>query len=96
MEPNIHSGGKKGLPVTGDSGTYKGPEAVERIVPHGAKDTRRWCKGRVDIEHQPVWQFLFDMNWRPHPSEYQVKKCLECGRHCGLRVIRSDIPPSRQ
>ncbi len=106
-EPNTQSGGYKGLPIRDWDGNtrYSGPAIEERATHPGSKNTRRWCHGRVGVEHEPVWQFWFGdyLSVRHRgdkptgvPMEYQQKKCVNCGRYLGSRKIRSDIPPSRQ
>ncbi len=97
-EPNTQSGGYKGLPIRDwdHNVRYSGPAIDERAVYPGVKNTRRWCHGRVGVEHEPVWQFWFGGIGGNGAYEYQQKKCVNCGRYLGSRKIRSDIPPSRQ
>lgn len=90
-ETNIQSGGKKA--------PLELPPIIEPSHRAGnSKDTRRWCKGRVGVEHELVWQHLFGGELGSHMGrmEYQTKKCLNCGRNAKLRVIRADRPPSSQ
>ena len=56
------------------------------------RDTRRWCRGKVGVEHDAVWQILFWCDWKVEPTDWQVNKCLSCGRHLGLRTVPSNRP----
>lgn len=70
----------------------------EEARPHNASDKRRWCKGKVGVEHEAVWQFWFECYRYPTPTstrhgwDWQRRKCLECGRVIGIRQVRSDQP----
>lgn len=40
------------------------------------KDTKRWCKGRVGIKHEPRW--IADLRFS---SGAMVFACAKCGKH---------------
>lgn len=56
------------------------------------KQRRRWCRGRVGVEHDPAWEM--HKFWatlppdRPNPYRWEVYVCRTCGRI--LKYRRSD------
>jgi hypothetical protein len=60
------------------------------------RDTRRWCRGKVGVEHDAVWQFLrdgFEWDRRDNVSvDWQVHRCVNCGRQLDFRTVPSDQP----
>lgn len=62
----------------------------------GKKDTRRWCKGKVGVEHDWSAPMLYAearsvtpqeaaMNDRERSYRIYVRKCRECGREEWVR-----------
>lgn len=45
---------------------------------HRRRDRRKWCKGRVGIEHKPECRLYSDAIWA---RGYYVLVCTECGKH---------------
>lgn len=59
----------------------------------GKKDTRRWCRGKVGVEHElevnlQTWalSMKYKCGWRkwrrdvPHWSCYHQSRCVKCGK----------------
>lgn len=84
MEPQIQSGGFKGVKVDASI-----PDAPSQQV--GSKNCHRWCKGKAGTEHNAVWQFWFSGHIFER-FDYQRLKCLNCGRVLKIRVVPSDKP----
>ena len=52
------------------------PEPSEPKRAPAKKNTKRWCRGKVGVEHKPAWH--------PEPYaflEFMVFACTVCGRH---------------
>lgn len=43
---------------------------------HKKKNTRRWCKGKVGIEHD----YKKAIKWQIGNHKYYVSKCIHCGK----------------
>lgn len=62
----------------------------------GKKDTHRWCRGKVGVEHQTHWQPAF--SWYQYDGKITSwdKVCSLCGRklgHWNSRWSRNPQPP---
>jgi hypothetical protein len=61
-------------------------EDYERLPPK-RKRTRKWCKGRVGVEHEPMWR-----DWHEMSSLYAVTnrdcpmlfECVNCQKHLDI------------
>jgi hypothetical protein len=56
----------------------------EERIPSKKKLTRKWCKGKVGVEHEPVWQ-----NWREMRLIYKkecpmIFECINCKKHLDI------------
>lgn len=47
------------------------------------KDTKRWCKGKVGVEHD-----LVRVPWKGAPTVAQVDECTKCGKNIGFYLNR--------
>ena len=83
--PNVQTGGDKGIRAT----MPLPPDTPKAL---GERDTRRWCRGKVGVEHDAVWQFWLECFWKAVPSDWQIRRCLNCGRHLGMRTVPSNRP----
>ena len=52
-----------------------------------SKDTRKWCKGRVGIEHDPRWVDFHEAKTgrTDFRSKWELQICANCGKHLKLR-----------
>ena len=67
------------------------PQAEEsRVRRYNSKDTKRWCKGRVGIDHTGVWQFWMDGFGSDGKRQWERFVCTTCERVLKIRVGRSD------
>lgn len=73
------------------------------IKPKAKKDTRRWCRGKVGIEHEPIVQKRPGY-WQDKPCKWsQVVPLLACNheevcKNCGkiLKWTLGDDCPERK
>ena len=84
-EANVQTGGEKGIRATM-------PMPGEESRALGERDTRRWCRGKVGVEHEAVWQFWMECSWKKVSSDWQIKRCVRCGRQLGMRTVPSNSP----
>lgn len=66
------SGRARGADVRDAKNTRAEPEVAKH---RSRKDTRKWCRGRVGVEHQPRW--IFDERRHLH-SKTAVLECGKC------------------
>ena len=61
--------------------------AEEPQILHTSKrDTRRWCRGKVGVEHKAVWTYWMACDiFGDRGSSFWRLICQECGKHLGLR-----------
>lgn len=57
---------------------YPPPEEPVRTADHRKKDTKRWCRGRVGIEHDYQWKHSNRFTGKFELIE--VKTCTQCQR----------------
>jgi DNA-binding XRE family transcriptional regulator len=58
-----------------------------------SKDTKRWCRGRIGVEHRKVWADAADrFRTRFNLPYYEVLSCVECGREFD-RVVKAWTVP---
>lgn len=61
MNQEPQSGGRKGLPLIGwGHKETPAPPSDDTIRGSNSKDTRRWCRGKLGVQHELVWQHWFD------------------------------------
>jgi hypothetical protein len=57
---------------------YKYPEVFEKLKPKTKKDTKRWCRGKVGVEHD------YDLTEEYESVTFgrilQTFRCRQCGR----------------
>jgi hypothetical protein len=53
-----------------------GPEVARK---KSKKDTKKWCKGKVGVEHQ-----LNRVPWKGAPNIADVDECTKCGKNFGF------------
>lgn len=53
------------------------------------KNRRRWCRGRVGVEHRPGWVAQHRYTAQPSGEQFesQIYECRHCGKHLGWRTI---------
>lgn len=62
----------------------QGPPAVDEPVrvKHRKTDRKRWCKGKVGIEHTPRWRL--ETKWGailPSKWSWMIFECTRCQKH---------------
>jgi len=92
LRPVLRAPGRVGLPMRRLKNT---PPQDDEHVPasYRRKKTRRWCKGRVGIEHVWVERDWMDFDRGTYHLVYILKVCEKCGRHGDYRTVRR-YPPA--
>jgi hypothetical protein len=73
-------------------------EAPTRTAPPRRKNTRRWCRGRVGVEHDYEERDYYEFKFSGYPwfrdalGSFLVDVCRTCGKQARLR----DGPTSRR
>jgi hypothetical protein len=54
------------------------------------KDTKKWCRGKVGLEHKSKWVNSFTFRYPNVPGDHsgfpgEIQICTECGKHIKLR-----------
>jgi len=59
----------------------------ERIRNFNARDTKKWCRGKKGVPHQPEWKFLppWDVPREGGGPRWATLVCAKCGKHLGFK-----------
>ena len=62
-----------------DARNIKSPEAAKPVP--AKKDKKRWCRGKVGVEHQPVCRNYVDIKGAAdYAKAWKLLVCTECGK----------------
>jgi len=78
--------------LTGEKKVKELPQSELPPRHRSKKKTRKWCKGKVGISHEPAWVPSESYGWlsvmRPnYEYEHQVYKCRNCGKILDWRTL---------
>lgn len=63
---------------------YQTPQVVERNKPKSKKDTRKWCRGKVGVEHQLI-RYFWHYGWDRKKTNWIRTKCRVCDKEFGRK-----------